>query len=97
MTRGYNMIFGSISKTILDRLGWNIIDALISNCTPKGMNNDDADTRWYAIRSLKSIIQTIGIQNLDPALVNKALGKFFESLNDYAVDKWGDVGSWVRE
>lgn len=34
---------------------------------------------------------------MEPSIVLQALEKFFLSLNDYAVDKWGDVGSWVRE
>ena len=34
---------------------------------------------------------------MDPSVVKQSVEKFFLSLNDYAVDKWGDVGSWVWE
>lgn len=37
------------------------------------------------------------MDKVDPSLVNRSLEVFFEALNDYAIDKWGDVGSWVRE
>lgn len=43
-TRGYNMLFGHMSKTIIRRLGNQIIEVVISNCVPKGRENDDADT-----------------------------------------------------
>ena len=44
LTRGYNLIFGSLSKTVLIHLCPNLLITLISNCTPKGAQNDDADT-----------------------------------------------------
>jgi hypothetical protein len=64
---------------------------------PKGRENDDADTWRFALRSLMQIINTLGLHSIDPSIANKSLEVFFEALNDYAVDKRGDVGSWVRE
>jgi len=43
------------------------------------------------------ILTTLEITEIDPTIVNRSLEVFFKSLNDYAIDKRGDVGSWVRE
>ena len=38
------MILGSLSKTVIQRLGTGLIETVISNCVPKGRQNDDALT-----------------------------------------------------
>ena len=40
---------------------------------------------------------TIGIDNVPAELLNLTLNTLFEGLNDYQLDRRGDVGSWVRE
>ena len=52
LTRGFNMLFGSLSKPLIDQIGTKLLETLISNSVPSGAHNDDAETRKYAIRSI---------------------------------------------
>lgn len=70
---------------------------LISNCVPKGDESDEAESRKQAIRSLVSAVETMGIENLEPAQREKVLETLYKGFEDYAIDKRGDVGSWVRQ
>ena len=40
---------------------------------------------------------TMGIDSVPAELLNLTLNTLFEALNDYQLDRRGDVGSWVRE
>ena len=40
---------------------------------------------------------TLGIDTVPAELLNLTLNTLFEALNDYQLDRRGDVGSWVRE
>lgn len=97
VTRGYNMAFGSLSNTLLRRLNVELIDTLLKNCVQKGKDNDDAETRKEAIKSLVNVVNTLGLANIDKALLLDIVEVFYKALDDYAVDRRGDVGSWVRE
>ena len=39
----------------------------------------------------------LGVKNLQPETRNKILETFYACFDDYAVDRRGDVGSWVRQ
>ena len=64
---------------------------------PKGKENDDAETRREAIKSLVSVVRTFGIANTDRTQLIAIVEVLYKALDDYAVDRRGDVGSWVRE
>ena len=40
---------------------------------------------------------TMGIDRVPAELLTLTLNTLFEALNDYQLDRRGDVGSWVRE
>lgn len=44
-TRGFNMAFGVLSRPMLKLLQTELIDVLLKNCVPKGIEADDAETR----------------------------------------------------
>ena len=97
VTRGYNMVFGVLSKQMLQLLGNRIFEVLMTNCLLKGKENDDAETRKQACKSLIIAVMVLGIHNLQPETRNKILETFYSCFDDYAVDRRGDVGSWVRQ
>lgn len=45
ITRGYNMAFGNLSKSLLESLRDEVITTLITNAVPKKTEADDAETR----------------------------------------------------
>ena len=45
VTRGYNMAFGKLSKSLLENLHEDVITTLIKNAIPKKTEADDAETR----------------------------------------------------
>ena len=45
VTRGYNMAFGKLSKSLLENLHEDVITTLIKNAIPKKIEADDAETR----------------------------------------------------
>lgn len=91
------MAFGQLSSTILRAVHVELIETLLSNCVPKGKENDDAETRREAIKSLVRVVRTLGIANTDRAQLAAIVEVLYKALDDYAVDRRGDVGSWVRE
>lgn len=98
ITRGFNMAFGQLSSTLLRQLNVELINTLLQNCVVfKPKENDDAETRREAIKSLVSVVRTLGIANIDHALLVAIVEVLYKALDDYALDRRGDVGSWVRE
>ena len=67
------------------------------NCLPKGKASDDAETRKAATSSLSRIIKTLGVKEIGIDYVSQAIEVFYKALEDYAIDRRGDVGSWTRE
>lgn len=97
LTRGYNMAFGVMSKRLYEILFPDIYETLNKNAVPKGKDSDDAETRKFAARSLIQAMAVVGLHNLPLALVEESLETFYRGMNDYQIDRRGDVGSWVRE
>lgn len=97
LTRGYNMAFGVMSEQIYQIMNIEVFDTLLKNSVPKGKESDDAETRKFAIKSLSSAIKRWGPQNLSPDTLKRSIETFYQGMNDYQIDRRGDVGSWVRE
>jgi len=91
------MLLGSLSKPVITCLGPTLIKTVVSNMVAKGRPNDDAETRQYAVRSVVDIIKTIGLKEIEPDIVREIIDQMYKATHDYAIDKRGDVGSWVRE
>ena len=49
------------------------------------------------MKSLINVVKAIGIANIDRDQLCDINETFYKALGDYAVDRRGDVGSWVRE
>jgi len=97
VTRGYNMLFGHLSRSIILCMQQTLLKTVCHNMVPKGRANDDAEARKYAVRSQVEIIKTLGIESVDSAIIKDTLEHLFMATDDYTLDKRGDVGSWVRE
>ena len=97
VTRGFNMAFGVLSPYMLKTLGVELIECLLKNVVPKNKESDDADTRKQSVKSLGLILNTLGPSNIDSSQLKDIIEAFYAGLNDYALDRRGDVGSWVRE
>jgi len=97
LTRGYNMAFGVMSKKLFSLLSPDIYQTLLRNSIPKGKESDDAETRKFAIRGLSKSFKTCGLNSVPKEVLLEAIEVFYSALNDYQIDRRGDVGSWVRE
>ena len=64
VTRGYNMAFGKLSKSLLENLHEDVITTLIKNAIPKKIEADDAETRKQAVNSLVSVVEKLGIKSI---------------------------------
>ena len=97
LTKGYNMAFGAVSMRLLAEIADDLIDTLLVNCLPKGKESDDAETRRQAVKSLITAVTTLGIEKISVDRLKKVIETLYKGLEDYALDRRGDVGSWVRE
>jgi len=71
------------------------METLLKNSSIKATVNNFADTRMYAIKSIREIVQLFGPDKVEA--MDKAVQVVIQGLNDYSVDRRGDVGSWVRQ
>ena len=44
-----------------------------------------------------AMMQTLGLEFVDSSIIKETIDNMYKAINDYALDKRGDVGSWVRE
>lgn len=65
-TKGYNMAFGSLSRSILEKLNVELIDTLIGNCVASSAKlSNDAETRRQAVKSLINVVERLGMKSMD--------------------------------
>lgn len=91
------MAFGNLSKGLLNSLKDDVISTLIKNAVPKKIEADDAETRKQAVKSIVSVVQKLGIKSISEQQRKDILEALYRGFEDYAIDKRGDVGSWVRQ
>lgn len=91
------MAFGNLSQSLLESLKDEVISTLIKNAIPKKIEADDAETRKQAVRSLVTVVGKLGIKSISVEQRNSILDTIYSGFDDYAIDKRGDVGSWVRQ
>ena len=91
------MAFGNLSQSLLESLKDEVISTLIKNTIPKKIEADDAETRKQAVRSLVTVVGKLGIKSISVEQRNSILDTIYSGFDDYAIDKRGDVGSWVRQ
>jgi hypothetical protein len=111
-TRGFALALGSLPDKLLApsfTLLSSVLDCLITTARYDARvgKETDAETRRNAVLSLTQICGTVGIGRVSNdsvyptvALTSEMVGKIFEafllSLEDYNIDRRGDVGSWSR-
>ena len=98
--RGLALALGVLPKQIMQNYFNQAIDVLISKLElEQDIDLQDADARRNAIYGIISLSENIGL--CESGVTEQNASKIFDALikgtNDYAVDKRGDVGSWVRE
>ena len=91
------MAFGNLSQSLLESLKDEVISTLIKNAIPKKIEADDAETRKQAVRSLVTVVGKLGIKSISVEQRKSILDTIYSGFDDYAIDKRGDVGSWVRQ
>lgn len=91
------MALGVLSGQLLIEMSDELIRTLASNCIAKGRESDDAETRKQAVKSMVSVVLTLGVERVSAELLQLVMDTLFNALNDYQLDRRGDVGSWVRE
>lgn len=98
--RGLALALGVLPRQVIEPNFNQAIDVLISKLElEQDPDLQDADARRNAILGIISLCENVGIgdNGITELNVNKIFNAFIKGSNDYAVDKRGDVGSWVRE
>lgn len=95
-TKGYNQAFGMLSPSILKELCPELTQVVLSNCVARGQPADNVEARKEAVKSLVSIVYSLGIEQIDAGMRVQILDTIYTCLNDYFADNRGDVGSIVR-
>jgi len=77
----------------------SILEALIKNCNiiKDNKEQDDAETRKYAITSIVTIFCKVGTKVIDHKKFQIIIDQCIYVLTDYSTDRRGDIGSLVRE
>jgi len=97
LTRGYTQGLASLNKIITLNFLPEIIKCLTDNCRKKKGPADDAETRKFAVKALSSVTRTVGIWSLKEEDLKKIFDIFFKTIDDYTLDKRGDIGLFTRE
>ena len=63
-TRGLTMTFGGLSKEMILLIKQDLLSTMKKNSLPKGMDNDDAETRKAAVLGLGDIVSSLGVENI---------------------------------
>ncbi|KAL4496061.1 hypothetical protein ABPG72_015483 [Tetrahymena utriculariae] len=100
VTRGYTLGLSSFSPSLLKANLPEILRVLGENCKTKSKDEDDADTRKYAVNAFYKIIAILGLDS-NTCLSQEQFNFIFDQcklvMADYTMDKRGDIGSIVRE
>lgn len=96
--RGYALCLGALPHTTITERRSEILAVLCNEVRgldlPGGKDQEDPQTRQYALLSLGRVCMSIGVTGEDLDLL---IGTLEAAMTDYAVDRRGDVGSWVRQ
>ena len=110
-TRGFALAFGYLPAKLLAPSSKVLDISLSALCQASRLdatvgNEKDAETRRNALTSLARITLTVGVYResndtecivrVSTRQVNHVFKAFFLSLNDYNMERRGDVGSWSR-
>ncbi|CAE7039485.1 TFCD [Symbiodinium natans] len=96
--RGHTLCLGAMPMSALAERRADVLTALCKEVQgadlPGGKDQEDPTTRQYAVLSLGCLC--VG-STLSPEEMSLLLSALEAAMRDYATDRRGDVGSWVRE
>ncbi|CAE7544206.1 TBCD [Symbiodinium pilosum] len=96
--RGFALCLGAMPMSTLAERRADVLTALCKEVQavglPGGKDQEDPTTRQYAVLSLGSLCVGSTLSAEEMSLLLSALQA---AMRDYATDRRGDVGSWVRE
>jgi len=96
--RGYSLVLSTLPRSVL-LTGTILADVCSALCKATELEEDkeaqDPETRKNAVVALLSVIRKV-FDVLPQEILDCALHAFLRAMEDYAVDKRGDVGSLVR-
>ncbi|CAE7949693.1 TBCD [Symbiodinium sp. KB8] len=96
--RGYTLCLGAMPLSALAERRADVLAALCKEVQggplPGGKDQEDPTTRQYAVLSLGCLCIGAALSSEEISLLLSALEA---AMGDYATDRRGDVGSWVRE
>lgn len=96
--RGFVLCLGMLPTKAFEGRGTEVLGVLSREIKneglPGGKDQDDPQTRVHAVLSLGRLCFELPASTEDMAIVLDALEA---AMKDYATDRRGDVGSWVRE
>ncbi|CAJ1420847.1 unnamed protein product [Effrenium voratum] len=96
--RGFALCLGALPMAALTDQREEVLRALCQEALgtdlPGGKEQEDPNTRQYAVLALGTLCVDTELTDPEVALLLKALQG---AMQDYATDRRGDVGSWVRE
>lgn len=92
------MALGCAHPTITLKYFEQIFTELSLNCEINvDKDEDDSETRKYSVKSIENIMKTWLTGGQEDRYLEKTLDIFSRTVEDYSVDKRGDIGSVVRE
>ncbi|KAI5401634.1 tubulin-folding cofactor D isoform X1 [Lathyrus oleraceus] len=108
--RGSPLAIGVFPYELLANQWRNVLLKLCGCCKiEKNPRERDAEARVNAVKGLVSVCETLisGKENTTTSFTkndfslyifikNEVMGSLFKALDDYSLDRRGDVGSWVR-
>jgi hypothetical protein len=96
--RGYTMAISALSPSILAENLDEVISVFEKNSEiVKKKQDDDPELRNFAAKGFQRLITRLEIHNLTEVRVKKILDRLVYVMDDYSVDRRGDIGSMVRE
>eukprot|EP00928_Gymnodinium_smaydae_P017716 TRINITY_DN16776_c0_g2_i1.p1 TRINITY_DN16776_c0_g2~~TRINITY_DN16776_c0_g2_i1.p1 ORF type:complete len:1166 (+),score=141.52 TRINITY_DN16776_c0_g2_i1:1343-4840(+) len=97
--RGFALCLGALPASVHTSRQFDVLQALCKeirgDALPGGKDMEDPQTRQYAVLSLGRVLLGGAVTTSEG--LELALTALVHSIGDYAVDRRGDVGSWVRE
>lgn len=108
VTRGFLRALGALPARLLFPSFPALLDTIETQLAPNRRVGDepDAETRRNGILALGEMAETLGVEvsgggrrgarGMNSAQVHRLISLLLKGTGDYAMDKRGDVGSWVR-
>lgn len=96
--RGYTMAVSAMSPALIVEHLDRVLEILEKNSEIiKKKQEDDPDLRNHAVRGLQRIITRVDPKYLTEERITKVFNRLIYIMDDYSVDRRGDIGSMVRE